>query len=1233
MPNEEEFLKLSGLTSFNPVQKESIKAGVLNGENLIVSAPTASGKTLVAELAMLRCVLEKKKKTVYIVPLRALASEKYESFTGKYEKMGIKIAISIGDYDSSDQWLEKYDVIILTSEKLDSLLRRNVSWIGSVGLVVADEIHIIGDQGRGPTIEILLTKLKRLTKAQFIGLSATIKNVREIADWLDAKVVESDYRPVKLFEGVYSDNKVGFFGKEGFSLDGEELPEVKIVHDTTKKNKQSLVFVATRKSAEATAERISDYMKDKLSKPDSAELNKISEGILNALDYPTRQCERLAKCVRGGVAFHHAGLVSKQRKLIENAFKSNLIKAIAATPTLCLDAKTEIWNSVTTTPVSEMKNNFVLALHNGKLVKTPVQEISPSFAPKKMKKITTFSGNSITITPNHKILVKLNGKEVLLPASKCKRGYRVATVGNLPVNGTGAPKWGDFVIDNKLPFRDRKLDESAFYVIGAMLGDGYSGAEIKDNEIAYKGAPSIVGRDKEIFEETKKFCNSYGIHYRACENSYGVPQLVLSKANWFREFLVRCGIDLGDKKYIDIKLLSSDKNRLKWLLRGLLDTDGWVEKKIGRVGFSNISKRLINNIRTALLRFGIITHIRDIKNRKIKINNKSYKTKNSLEISITHSIAIKRFLNEIGFSLNRKNRALISLIRSFKNDLLSVACHKCKYAIDANVFDGRTQSQNKWGNQKKRVISFLGKTGPLTSAEIKKCLKFVPWKKERRLNNHFVFISRNRKGNTKLWKLNKLGLRVYDNILRKDKNLKSFFANNRYCPFCKNNLVKKFRKTWRANDLSGDIFWDRIRYLTTVQSSINFVYDVVLPNNDKNDHLFVANGFLVHNSMGMNLPAYRVIIRDAKRYYALTGWSYIPVLDYQQMVGRAGRPQYDTEGESILIAKTPEEAEDLAERYIMGETEEIYSKLASEPVLRVHILALIATETCNSLQSVYDFFSRTFYGMQYGSSSELAEKIDSIVDFLKGNRFVEQHADKLRPTIIGKRVSELYIDPDTAVKIIDGIKNSKGAKIDSSALVELLTISLEMRPYLNVRQGDFKELYAKISEAHLLHEMPDEWNYDYEESLKAFKTALMVCDWANEATEEQIFEIYGLTPGELHNKISIMDWLFYSAQEIAILMGAKEIIKDLIKTRVRVVYGIKEELLPLVKLRDIGRSRARKLFNAGFVSIEKLRDAPELTISAIVGPSVAKSIRKQLSGKEDGKIFEAKSLLDYQDVG
>ena len=120
------------------------------GENLVVAAPTASGKTLVAEFVMLKAAMEGK-KSLYIVPLKALASEKYNEFREKYEKLGVRVAMSVGDKDSSDPWLAKFDVIIVTSEKLDSLMRHGAPWLDSVGLVIADEIHLIDSPNRGPT--------------------------------------------------------------------------------------------------------------------------------------------------------------------------------------------------------------------------------------------------------------------------------------------------------------------------------------------------------------------------------------------------------------------------------------------------------------------------------------------------------------------------------------------------------------------------------------------------------------------------------------------------------------------------------------------------------------------------------------------------------------------------------------------------------------------------------------------------------------------------------------------------------------------------------------------------------------------------------------------------------------------------------------------------------------------------------------------------------------------------
>ena len=193
-----------------PSQEKSINKGLLDGKSLQVCTRTASGKTLIAELAAIKSVIEKKGKAIYIVPLKALASEKYKDFKRKYDKVA-KIALSIGDIDSSDPYIAEYDFIITTSEKLDSLTRHHASWLSNVSVVIVDEIHLLNDTDRGPTLEILLTILKQLLKnVQIIGLSATIGNAEELAEWLKADLVVDEWRPVKLHKGVYLQGNVEF---------------------------------------------------------------------------------------------------------------------------------------------------------------------------------------------------------------------------------------------------------------------------------------------------------------------------------------------------------------------------------------------------------------------------------------------------------------------------------------------------------------------------------------------------------------------------------------------------------------------------------------------------------------------------------------------------------------------------------------------------------------------------------------------------------------------------------------------------------------------------------------------------------------------------------------------------------------------------------------------------------------------------------------------------------------
>ncbi len=327
-----ECLEKEGISELRPPQVMAIHSGLFESENLMISAPTASGKTLIAEMAVLNNIVNKGGKAVYLCPLRALASEKYEEFQTKYKN--IKTVLSIGDFDSRDSYLHEYDLIVTSNEKLDSLLRHGIDWIRKVKVVIVDEVHLINEIERGPTLEVLITRLKLLLPAaQFIYLSATVKNSEELSLWLDAKLVKSDYRPVELKHGTLLKDTLHFNDGKAVKMPDEE-PETSILYSTLDMNKQCIYFLSSRRNAESLATKLSNHTK--LKSDEKIELEKLSKLILHALESSTEQCEKLSSLVKNGVAFHHAGLVMKQRTVIESAFKKGLIKCICATPTLAL---------------------------------------------------------------------------------------------------------------------------------------------------------------------------------------------------------------------------------------------------------------------------------------------------------------------------------------------------------------------------------------------------------------------------------------------------------------------------------------------------------------------------------------------------------------------------------------------------------------------------------------------------------------------------------------------------------------------------------------------------------------------------------------------------------------------------------------------------------------------------------------------------------------------------------
>ncbi len=341
LPNEIiESILSRGYENFTPPQKEALEKGLLSGENMVVAAPTASGKTLVAEIACVNSIISKGMKAVYIAPMRALVLEKFNEFRETYPY--IRSAVSIGDLDANDKSLQGYEMVFVSTEKFDSLLRHGISWLDRIGCVVFDEIHMIDESSRGPTLEILITKLANTCKAQIIALSATIGNANELAKWLKAKLVQSDYRPVRLKKGVEHDG-IAYFADDNEmnpveeQLDGSsKIPEIRILEDTLEKKKQVLFFYATKRNAEAGATKLADHTEKVLTIEEKKKLDVLGDSILNVLDRPTEQCIKLSKLVKRGVAFHHAGLVNAQRAKIEDAFKGNLIKAICSTTTLGL---------------------------------------------------------------------------------------------------------------------------------------------------------------------------------------------------------------------------------------------------------------------------------------------------------------------------------------------------------------------------------------------------------------------------------------------------------------------------------------------------------------------------------------------------------------------------------------------------------------------------------------------------------------------------------------------------------------------------------------------------------------------------------------------------------------------------------------------------------------------------------------------------------------------------------
>lgn len=308
------------IKEFNPAQKAVIESGYLEDKsNYIISIPTASGKTVLGILPALKTILNGG-KAIYAAPLLSIQNEKVKEFKA-FEEHGIKV----GKHPSNS------DLSVMVFESFDALTRFSWNVLREVDTLITDEFHMIGEYSRGPTLESAITRAKIINPSlRIIALSATLKNIDEIEQWLDGKTVEHNYRPVPLNKEVLD--------AEMFNTKNKNDVIVKIVEKAIEDNSQALSFVSTRRFTESLATYVAKKIDKKTTKEQKQKFKQVADKLLEVPkkkgSLPTTTCLKLAEAAEKGVVFHHAGLFNEQKEIIEDEFRKGNILMITATPSL-----------------------------------------------------------------------------------------------------------------------------------------------------------------------------------------------------------------------------------------------------------------------------------------------------------------------------------------------------------------------------------------------------------------------------------------------------------------------------------------------------------------------------------------------------------------------------------------------------------------------------------------------------------------------------------------------------------------------------------------------------------------------------------------------------------------------------------------------------------------------------------------------------------------------------------